>query len=118
MMSMSPVTHATKASGCRVRTDTKHRGEGIADVSAKGPAPVEQKAVDGADQKSDRRGGQVPDAEDLQEQGIDEKGEQRVAGADDAELHELREQRQAQQAGGSPEAGGCSLACPGPRFHL
>ena len=22
-MSMSPVTHATKASGCRVRTDTK-----------------------------------------------------------------------------------------------
>ena len=59
--------------------------------SREGPAPVEQEAVGRADDEADRRRGQVPDAEHLQQQRVDDERQQRVRDADDAELDELDE---------------------------
>src|ERR1035437_8585259 len=75
-----------------------HRRERVADVVAEGPAAVEQKAVGGADDEADGRGREVPDAEDLQQDGVDDERERRVGDADDAELHELHKHGRGQSA--------------------
>ena len=88
-----------------------HRRQRVADMPGERPAAVEQKAVDGADDEADRRGGQVPHAEDLQQHRVDGKCQQRVGHADDAELDELHEHRRAQAGERPRQPAGCSAGC-------
>src|SRR5674476_864672 len=77
-----------------------HGRERVADVVTEGPAPVEQESVRGPDHEAGGRGGEVPDAEALQQDRVDDEREQRVGHADDPELDELDDDRPAQMACG------------------